>query len=317
MRRSGAYVIVNPAAGAGRAGRLWPRIAERLRTGFGGEMEQAVTAGPGHATALTREALGRGYRTIVAVGGDGTFGEVACGFFDGRAPVAPDARLGLVPGGTGCDLPRSLGTGGLDAVCGSLGQGGERAIDVGHAVFRDHAGGSAERVFINVASFGCGGAVAGAVARADKRFGGRLTFLLATGRVLARYRDQRVALSVDGRPAECLAVTNLAVCNAAYFGGGMWVAPGAALDDGLFDVTIWAGFRLGDFLLRQNRLYDGRHVQDPRTRRLRGRVLEASSDEQVLLDLDGENPGMLPVRVEMLPGALRLLVPAAVGGGRP
>jgi YegS/Rv2252/BmrU family lipid kinase len=271
-----------------------------------------MTTAQGHATALARDALLAGGERIVAVGGDGTFGEVASGFFDAGRPLAPMAELGLLPVGTGCVLPRSIGLApGIERACAQFGHDGARAIDVGHVAFADHNGRNAERIFLNVASFGCGGAVSAAVARAGgrpggKRLGGRLTFLLASAGVLAGYRDLPVQVSVDDGTPEELLVTNYAVCNARYFGGGMQVAPDAQLDDGLFDVTVWAGYGLTDFLLRQRRLYDGRHIEDSRTRRLRGRCISARSNLKVLLDVDGENPGTLPARIELLPGALRL-----------
>jgi diacylglycerol kinase (ATP) len=308
------FVVVNPSAGAGRAGRLWPRIEQRLRTALG-VFEHAMTTAPGHATALTRAALLAGCDHIIAVGGDGTFSEVASGFFDGRRPLAPAADLSLLPAGTGCDLARSIGLGrDLDKACAQMAEGGRRAIDVGHATFVDHQEQVAERIFLNVASFGCGGAVSAAVARTTKRLGSKSTFLLAAGRVLVRYRDQLVEVAVDDGAPESLPVTNYAVCNARYFGGGMQVAPDAKVDDGLFDITIWAGYGLMDFLLRQRRLYDGRHVEDRRTRQLRGRSVWARSDERVLLDVDGENPGKLPLRIEILPGALRLKTGTAPPG---
>jgi YegS/Rv2252/BmrU family lipid kinase len=300
------FVVVNPTAGAGRAGRLWPRIEQRLRATLGG-FGHAMTAAPGHATVLTRSALLDGHTHIVAIGGDGTFGEVASGFFDGRRPLAPTADLSLLPAGTGCDLPRGIGLGcDLDQACAVMAGEPGRPIDVGHVAFVDHQARPTERIFLNVASFGCGGAVSAAVARAGKRLGSKLTFLLAAGRVLIRYRDQPVEVAVDDGSPERLRVTNYAVCNARYFGGGMQVAPGAEIDDGLFDITIWSGYGLRDFLLRWRQLYDGRHILDRRTVQLRGQSVSAYSDEQVLLDVDGENPGRLPVRIELLPGALRL-----------
>jgi diacylglycerol kinase (ATP) len=301
-------VIVNPMAGGGRAGRLWPRIERRLSTALD-SFTHVMTNGPCHATALTRTALLNGCERVVAVGGDGTFGDVATGFFDRGQPLAPAAEFALLPVGTGCDLPRSIGLlPGIDHACAQLAGEAVRSIDVGHVSFADHQGRPAERIFLNVASFGCGGEVSAAVAPARKRLGAKMTFVLASARVLTRYRDLPVQVAVDDCAAEPLRVTNYAVCNARFFGGGMLVAPDAELDDGLFDVTVWCGYRLMDFLLRQRQLYDGSHVEDARTRRLRVRRVRASSDTRVLLDVDGENPGTLPAEMKLLPAALRLKV---------
>src|SRR5690606_10307306 len=110
----------------------------------------------------------------------------------------------------------------------------------------------------------------------------------------------------DG-PWDTMPITCIAVANGQYFGGGMKVAPGARTDDGLFDVTIWSGYGLADFVLQARRLYDGSHVRLPGTRTLRARKVEIESDAEVLLDVDGEAPGRVPARFEIVPGAIELL----------
>ncbi len=75
-----------------------------------------------------------------------------------------------------------------------------------------------------------------------------------------------------------------------------------------FDVTVWSGYHLKDFALKSASVYDGRHVRWTGTRTFRCRRLEATSEEEVLLDVDGEQPGRLPATFELLPGALRLQV---------
>jgi len=245
----------------------------------------------------------------VAVGGDGTVNEAACGFFDGRRPVAPGALLGVIPHGTGCDLARTLGIGRtIEAACARLAGPSSRLVDAGVVDLVGHDGRRAERLFVNVASFGCGGAVAAAIAAGSKRLGGKLAFMLTTARTLLRYRDQPVTVTVDGGAPEEMRITNYAVCNAQYFGGGMWVAPAARLDDGRFDVTIWAGFGLRDFILKRRSLYNGAHVREPGTRVFQARRVAATSPDRVLVEIDGEPAGRLPATIEILPGALRFKV---------
>ncbi len=299
------FVVVNPASAAGSTRRHWDHIARTLGRSIG-SFEHAFTEAPRHATALARQALAAGFELLIAVGGDGTVNEVACGFFDGTRPTAPNAILGMIPHGTGCDLPRTLLSGKtLEDACARMTGQDARMIDVGHVSFVGHDGLAAERVFLNVLSFGCGGAVVHALGAGSKRAGGKLAFMLATARVLSVYRDQPVTVVVDGGPPEQLAITNYAVCNARYFGGGMDVAPAAEIDDGVFDVTIWAGIGWRDFIFRWRSLYDGTHVDAPGTRVLRARRVDATSTATVLLDVDGEAAGRLPIRVEILPRALR------------
>jgi YegS/Rv2252/BmrU family lipid kinase len=300
------FVVVNPASAAGSTRRDWDVIARTLGRSIG-SFEHGFTDAPGRAIVLAREALAAGFELIVAVGGDGTAHEVACGFFDGMRPTAPNAILGLISRGTGCDLHRTLhGRGTLEEACARMAGRDARAIDVGHVSFVGHDGVGAERVFLNVLSFGIGGAVVHALQAGAKRMGGKLAFMMTTARVLYAYRDQPMTVAVDGAPPERLVITNVAVCNARYFGGGMKVAPAAEVDDGVFDVTIWSGIRFRDFVLKQRSLYEGTHVDAPYTRVVRARRVEAASTDTVLLDVDGEAAGRLPIRVEILPRALRV-----------
>ncbi len=284
-------MIVNPASAAGSTRRGWSAIAPRLKAALGG-FEHAFTEGPSHATNLCRQALAKGYEMVVAIGGDGTCNEVANGFFQGGKGIADGAVMGIVSHGTGCDLRRTLGIEkSLDKACAQLAGRKTRTIDVGHARFLDHEGRPAERIFVNVLSFGCGGAVSNAISSSSKRLGGKLAFKLTTAKALLRYNDRNVAVRVDDGAERRLRITNYAVCNAQYFGGGMWVAPAAAVDDGILDATIWQGFGLKDFIFKQRMLYTGKHVDHPGTQTLRGRTFQATSDEQVLVDIDGESPG--------------------------
>ena len=130
MREASLFFVVNPTAGSGRAGRLWPALVERLkrrRRPFAYEM----TRGPDTATSFTRHALRAGAETVVAVGGDGTINEVINGFFLNDRLVRAGATLGIIPAGSSCDLARNLGIpSGLDAV-DTLLDGSSVQIDVG------------------------------------------------------------------------------------------------------------------------------------------------------------------------------------------
>jgi YegS/Rv2252/BmrU family lipid kinase len=304
-RMPGAFVIVNPVAAAGAARRRWPGLARGLARVLPG-FETAFSEGPGHAVELARRAQASGHELVVAVGGDGTLGEVASGLLeDGRASPAR-AALGLVPLGTGCDFARTLGLRSSEQALERLGRGRAGRIDAGLARLQGRDGQVRERVFLNAAAFGCGGAVSQAIGRRAKLLGGRIGFSLVTAWALLRHRDQRVRVSFDGGPAEELSVTNLAVCNGRYFGGGMQVAPGADPADGALDLTLWQGFGLRDFVLQRRRIYDGTHVRLAGTRTGRLLRLRAESDERVAVDLDGEALGQLPLEIEILPAALEL-----------
>jgi YegS/Rv2252/BmrU family lipid kinase len=302
-----SLVVVNPASGAGATGRRWNRIARLLRLSLG-DFEYVATQRPGEATALSRTALREGFEMIVSVGGDGTLNEVANGFFDDAAPVARQAVLGVVALGTGCDFGRTLAQTDLESACARLGGRKTRTIDLGMARFVGNDGAPAMRIYVNVASFGCGGLVAHLVSSRLKAVSGQLAFTLATLRALAVYRDPIVSLEFDDGMPRQIRITNVALANGRFFGAGMQVAPAAQLDDGALDVTIWSGFGWMDFIRKRHTLYDGSHVREAGTEVLRVRRARATSNSTVLLELDGESAGRLPAQMEVLAGAIRLKV---------
>jgi len=297
-------LIVNPTSAAGRTGRRFDTIAAAVR-GAVGDLEARFTEAVGHGVELAREAAAGGRALVVAVGGDGTASEV----IDGLVHGSYRGQFGFIPCGTGGDLRRTLNIPrDLPGAVQALGAGAPRTIDLGLVEFTGHDGRPARRHFANVSSCGLSGVVVDRVNRSSKVLGGRLTFKLASARALLGWHDQRVRWRADGGAWTELPITAFSVCNARYFGGGMLVAPEARLDDGLLDVTIWSGFGLIDFIVKQPQIYDGRHVSLPNTRTLRARTVEVEpcGEAPILLEADGEQPGLLPARFSVLPGALTL-----------
>jgi YegS/Rv2252/BmrU family lipid kinase len=302
-----SYVIVNPTSAAGATGRHWQRIAHLLRQSLG-DFEHALTTSANEATTLTQAALGAGFEMIVAVGGDGTVNEIVQGFFQDRIPIAPDAVLGVIAVGTGSDFGRTIGQTDLESACARLAGRNTRRIDAGLVRFTGHDGTAMTRVFINVASFGVSGLVVHYVNPRLKKLSGRVAFTLATLRALATYRDQTVSLQFDDAPPFSGKITNCAFGNGRFFGAGMQVAPAAELDDGALDVTVWSGFTLLDFIRKLPKLYDGSHVRERGSKTMRVRRASASSGARMLVEIDGESAGVLPLTVEVLPAALLLKV---------
>lgn len=279
-----------------------------------GDFEAVFTRKQGEAKDLARNAArgGRGQRLVVAVGGDGTASEVADGLIEGGRLIDPDVFLGCIPRGTGGDLRRSLGwPESPEDAARTLAIGITVSCDLGCVEFLGRDGQEQRRHFLNVASFGISGCVDRELAHRGKWLGGRFSYMLASAKSLLHYRDQPVRWRADGGPWSEEAITAFCVCNGRYFGGGMVVAPAARMDDGLFDVTIWKGLGFSDFVRKRHMLYDGSHIRLPNTRRLQARVIEAEPTRggEVLLDIDGEQPGKLPARFTILPGAMRVRVP--------
>ena len=306
-------VLANPNSANGSLGRKWPRLERQLRQALG-RFDHQLTAAPGEATTLARRALERGeHQLVVAMGGDGTVSEVVNGFFTDDGPVNPEVALGVLPYGTGGDFRKAIGAPkNLAHGARSLGGSKTRQIDVGRMTYCDDRGAQRARHFVNIASFGIGGLVDQLVNSSSKALGGTLSFALASVRAMRRFKAQRALVRLDHGPEREVELHNVAVANGNYFGGGMHIAPGAMLDDGLFDVVTLGPMSMRDLLLSGHRIYAGTHLELPQVSLQRARRVEArpSDDgEAILLDVDGETPGRLPATFEVLPGALRLKVP--------
>lgn len=303
-------LVVNPHAGAGRAGARLPKLAAALRA-EGGRFDVARTQGPDHAGELVRDALRAGVPGVAVVGGDGTVNEALNGFFDAQCePVAPDAWLAPLPCGTGGDFRRTLGVSRrTDAMAARMMAARVRSIDVGLLRYHARDDSRAHRFFLNIASFGIGGLVDELVNDTPKWMGGTPAFLLGTLRAMRRYRNQRVRIRLDDGAARETRVLNCAVANGQYFGGGMHIAPKARIDDGAFDVVGLEPTSLVQQTRLTPHLYRGTLLDKPgvtwtRARRVHAEPVEPG--EAVLLDVDGEAPGRLPAVFEMRPAALRL-----------
>jgi YegS/Rv2252/BmrU family lipid kinase len=274
-----------------------------------GPFETLMTRGPGEATRMTREQLLGGADRIVSVGGDGTLNEVVNGFFDGPAPVRQEALLGFLPNGTGCDFCRSVPIpSDLKASIETLRRGHVRTIDLGRIRFRDHEGSQVTRYFHNIASFGLGGEVVDRVNHTSKVCGPFVSFMWGTIVSLFSYGKKRIFLQVDDAPEQAVDVLNIAVANGRFHGGGMQVAPDALTDDGLFHVTVIGHLVLPQVFRHLPKLYTGKIKSIRQVTITPGRRVTARSEQRVLLDVDGEQPGTLPAEVEIVPGAIRMIM---------
>lgn len=294
--------LVNPASQNGATGRLWPDIAKHLPRAA----EVLRTTGPGEALTLARAATDGGADLVVSVGGDGTLNEVVSGLM--LVPEKKRPALAMVPQGTGGDFRRTLGYPTHPAAIGALiNRGRTRALDVGRLQYRPHGGGDAVRHFINICSFGLSGKVDEAVNGTSKALGGKASFLIGTIRAFLSYRPADVEVSLDDGPWEKRKITTLAVANGRAFGGGMFMAPTADPADGLFEVVSVAPGGIKD-VFAMSQLYKGDHIGEDNVRYESAKRVRAKSDTNVLLDVDGEQLGSLPIEIELLPGAIRFVV---------
>ena len=298
-----ACLIANPAAGSGRGARRLPRVRESLAAV--GITDVRLTRGPGDERDLAARAASDGVETIVALGGDGTWGNVTRGILD----AGRDARLVPIAAGTGNDFPHALGLPAGDPVAMAriaAGSGSTR-VDVGWAN---------DIVFLNVAGVGLEAEVVRAVQGA-RTFSGPLLYVAAALPLLRTYRGIRASIQVDDEPPSTeLPFCAIVVTNGPRFGGGFRIAPGATVTDGKVDLVSVRDATPGRRLQLFVRARLGTHIGQPEVERRPVSRLRLHFDTAPLLDADGElhvlESTELCVRVDR--GAIR--VGRADGGGR-
>ena len=298
--------LVNPAAANGSTGRRWPEIAHRAAAA-GLEGDALISERRGQLGELARDAAARGARLLVVVGGDGSVNEVANGLVGLDDPPA----VALLPRGTGGDFVRSFGiSADVEKSVDTALHGEERSIDLGRVTYRSWDGHEAAAVFANVASAGMSGAIAQRANDTSKALGAKASYLWATFAVFAGWSAVETRLTVDTETRSGR-MFDVVVANGRYFGGGMKMCPDAEPDDGVFDVVSIGDVTKRDLVMTMPKIYRGTHLPHPRAEAFRGRVVTVETEEPVPVELDGEQPGTTPARFEVLPGALRLRVPAA------
>jgi diacylglycerol kinase (ATP) len=290
-----ALVVHNPTAGGGRAGRLAPRVVERLR-GDGVEVAQHRTLSLEDARLAACRAA-PGVDAVVAVGGDGTVGACAAGLAD----AGPGARaaLGVVPAGGGNDAARSLGLPADDplAAAGLLTRLARRPADLATV---------AGRAYLNVAGAGFDSEV-NRVANQRLRWArGRLRYVGAVLAELVVGRPATFELVLDGRAAR-LQAWLVAVANGPSYGGGMRVAPAASLDDGLLEVVVIGEIGRLEFLRTFPQVFSGRHVEHPAVAVHRAARVDLDADRTLAVYADGEPAGTLPATFQVRPAAVTVL----------
>ncbi len=286
-------LIVNPFAGGGRAGRALADVRSTLNA-LDLDHHVEATRSLEHARQLAAAAAAAG-EIAVAFGGDGLIGAVADGLRDG------DGVLGVLPGGRGNDFARVLEIP-LDPrmACGVLATGTVRSIDLGRV-------GTA--TFIGIASCGFD-SVANRIANETTFVRGNLVYTYGALRALAGWKPASFTVRVDGGEPRTVTGYTIAAANSRSYAGGMRIAPDAALDDGLLDVVIIAKMARLTLLRRLPTVFRGKHLKYKAVEVLRCRTVEIAASRPFTLYADGDPVAELPVTVTILPGAVRVLVPA-------
>ncbi len=266
--------IVNPIAGTDRAKKLIPLIEEKMdKTNI--KYRIAITSQPKEATVLTIKGLEEGFDSIVAVGGDGTINEVAMGIVQKGY-----GTLGIIPGGTGNDLARSLDIP-LDPeeALYSLLSGTKKHIDFGRI------NGS---LFLNVASMGLDAEIVKRTEKIKKIIKGGIAYTISLIITLIVYKSKRLTIELDEETIE-MDTMLAAIANGKYYGGGMKICPMASLDDGYFHVVVIKKINKLKLLTLFPLVFSGGHVNlTDLVKVYKSKKVKLKFDKELLLNIDGE-----------------------------
>ena len=286
---------MNPQSAGGRALKHLPEVERELdrrsipyRVVLTESLEQGVSE--------ARRAADAGEIPVV-MSGDGLIGQV------GGALAETDAAMGIIPGGRGNDLARVLGipsdpAGAVDVLEARV----ERLIDVGEVNGRR---------FLGIASFGFD-SECNRIANETRVIKGNLVYAYSVPRAIISWQPAKFDVTVDGRDPIRFSGWSVAIANSQAFGGGMYVAPHAKIDDGLFDiVTIDSSIGRFRYLSNLPKVFKGTHINAEGVTELRaaGSIVEVSADRDFAVYADGEHLADLPATLRVLPRVLRVIAP--------
>lgn len=287
-------VILNPQAGSAGDVETVKAALRRL-----GQIDFYTTAHPGAALQRARRALEDGCELVVAAGGDGTINEVV----NGLSANWQQARLGIIPLGTGNDFVRTINVPtDLDAALEVLAAEQTRGLDV-VCVTSDQT-----RYFINVSAGGFSGLVDERLDAQMKRMWGPLAYLRSAAAALPNLTDYHTCISFNDEPAIDTKTYNIVVANARYVAGGIPIAPQAEPDDGEVDVMIIPTASMPQLALLVPQILLGQHVNNELLMFRRAHKLRVDSQPPMWFNADGELVGNEPATFEVLPRTLRVIV---------
>ena len=292
---------MNPAAGGGRTRKLLGPALERLKAA-GVEIDVRETSASGHAADLARDAWREGYRKFISVGGDGTSYEIVNGLFP-LPEGAEKPTLAFLPLGTGNSFLRDFSDRGVEHAMESLIAGRSSPCDVLRLTHKDGV-----LHYINILSIGFSADVATLRARRFSHWG-EIGYQTAIFLCLARFRRRPFPLTadadqqIDRRP--CLFLT---FNNTKFTGGTMMIAPTAASDDGLIEYVRWGPIGRIGLIRNLPTLYDGTHIQHPLAEVRKVRRVDFHLDAPVDVMIDGEVVTLHCQTLDVLPGALNVVV---------
>lgn len=287
--------IVNPIAGNGFAKSLVPKLREMVEK-YNVDAEIVLTERSGHATELSEQYSRRGFKYIIAVGGDGTFNEMARPLIDKK-----EVTTGIIPAGTGNDFIQILGF---------PNRFGEKDWDIFFKknVIEMDAGSCNGMIFLNGMGLGFDAQVAaenytepGKVKR-----GSKYKYIWHIVKTLLFFREKRmiVITGTDRHETDCFINT---ISIGRRFAGGFYLTPKAIANDGLLDICMIKKLSLIERFSILLKVPEGKHIDDKRVNYYQTRTINLEFAEVVPFHVDGELNFSDRFEVTVLPEALKII----------
>ena len=272
-----------------------------------GSFEYVMPDNREDAVEITRKFLKQGADRIVAVGGDGTINAIVNGFFENGKVISEDACLVVTDAGSGCDYYKSV-TRNSDSpdwkelVTNST----PRPVDAALIRYSDDA--SSDRYFINIASIGM---IADVVRIKEKQVAyvpKMFRYIIPTIISLFTCKAHELEIETDDNSfnVDALAVS---IAKGAFAGGGMQFGLDVALDDSLFEITIFEKTGSVSMALKLGRLYSGNYMHIDGIRKLRTSRIKFHSNKPVQCEYDGDVYGTTDLTMTVLPKAIKVCFP--------
>lgn len=301
-------VIVSSMSGGGKAGQEWTEIADRLEA-RGISYSVSFTKYRFHAREIATEALKEGFRQIIVVGGDGALHEVLSGIMTQSKVPSNQATLAIIPVGSGNDwarlheIPK-----GYDDVTDVIARGKSVVQDVAK-VDSVMDGAPFTSYMVNIGGLGFDAQVCHNFDLEKKE--GKATsdalYLKCLLKGFMGYDSRYFRIITDGNLFYEGDVFSVAMGIGKYSGGGMIQTPNALFDDGLIDLTVIKNIPKSKILRKIPTLFTGKIYDVKEVIHTKARLIEVSAEPESFVEVDGEAVGLSPIRVEVIPAAIRVI----------
>lgn len=304
------YFIVNPIAGNGRGTKNWLKIRPLLKKA---EIvyDFAISQHAQHAIELATQAVLKGYRQLVAVGGDGTINEVINGIFNQKNVPTNQVTFAVIPIGTGNDwikthrIPNNY-----TAAIQLLNKGKKQVHDIGKVTYYNHNQEQKQRYFINVAGLAYDAFVTKASEKRPKYGNSQFYYLYLIGRCVTQFKPSLAKITFDGQEMEHK-FFNITIGQCHYNGGGTNLVPHANPNDGLFALSLFKDIKPWEVIVKAPQFYTGKIVQHKEAFSTQAKhiKIEAPASSPAFVEADGEWLGQSPIEFFMLAASIHILVP--------